>query len=79
MVYAPYEDEPKQVRYVELPNYELIEKSLNMTVKNIIASKPYLFAVKGSGADFKEQNKSTVFDWPYIKSEKLREKSAVFT
>ncbi len=50
-----------------------------MTVKNIISTKPYLFAVKGSGADFKEQNKTTVFDWPFIKSEKLREKSVLFT
>ena len=43
-----------------------------------MTSHPELFVVKGSGADFMEQNKSTVFDWLFIKSERIREKSAVF-
>jgi hypothetical protein len=53
MSYAPYEEQPKQVRKVEVPNYEQIERDLTMTVKNIMSSRPELFIVKGSGADFK--------------------------
>ena len=44
-----------------------------MTIKNIIMSHPELFIVKGSGSDFTEQNKTTAFDWPFIKSERIRD------
>ena len=44
-----------------------------MTIKNIMTSHPELFIVKGSGSDFTEQNKTTAFDWPFIKSERIRD------
>jgi len=66
------------VRQVVQPNIELIEKNLNLTVKNIMSSRPELFIVKGSGADFTEQNKSTAFDWLFLKSERIRDQSMTF-
>jgi len=38
-----------------------------------MSSRPELFIVKGSGANFTEQNKTTAFDWAFIKSERIRD------